>query len=323
MQAHDHRAFLATLLLAAVAAAPGCTQPQGEGFTGGGEVLHPPSGTISVYQLAGRLGMDVARASRGSATLHDGVHTVVLFADPDGQVHVDGTPVGPTGDIVRVGGMLFVSESRVGPLRRALDQAPDPQPKPRPALPDPHAAPAPKGVIVLDAGHGGKDPGCTSVHGLSEKAVNLPVALAAARRLRADGYQVILTRDDDRFIELNDRATLANRRDADLFVSIHADWAPNPNARGFTVYIAETAGNRSPGAADALTRRLAQVCAHSRGVRRANFRVLVRTTVPSALVELGYMSNADEARKLADATYQRRLAEAIAAAADEFVRSAR
>ncbi|MBS3734053.1 MAG: N-acetylmuramoyl-L-alanine amidase [Phycisphaerae bacterium] len=304
----------------------GCKPPEGDNIHhGGGAVVRPPAGTLSIYQLAGRLNMHVVRTSAGSATLRNTSHAVVVFADPNGQVHLDGRVVGSTGGITCVGGILFVSAARVEPLQQALARAPDLKPTRRRKRqrPDPHRRAKPRGVIVLDAGHGGRDPGCTSVYGLAEKAVNLPVVTETARRLRARGYTVVLTRSDDRFVELNERAAIANRHNADLFVSVHADWAPNASAQGYTVYIAKGAGEASSTAAEVFDRHLGRIAAHSRGVRYADFRVLVRTTCPAALIELGYMSNAAEARQLADRAYQRRLAAAIAEGADAFVPSRR
>lgn len=106
-------------------------------------------------------------------------------------------------------------------------------------------------VVVLDPGHGGKDPGAPSVAGGVEKDVTLAIARAAKdaieRRARARGQriEVRLTRDDDRFITLGGRVRLARQWNADLFISIHADSAPNPDARGASVYtLSDVASDR-------------------------------------------------------------------------------
>lgn len=106
-------------------------------------------------------------------------------------------------------------------------------------------------VVVLDAGHGGKDPGAPAVTGGQEKDVTLAIALAAKRaierRARAAGQRIDirLTRDDDRFITLGNRVRLARQWRAQLFLSIHADSAPNPMAGGATVYtLSDTASDR-------------------------------------------------------------------------------
>ena len=128
---------------------------------------------------------------------------------------------------------------------------------------------------------------------------------------RAAGVDVILTRRSDKFIDLNERAEVANRARADVFVSIHADSSPNTRAYGFTVYVARQASRNSLILARAIERRLRDTGVVSRGVRKANYRVLVRTACPAVLVELGYLSNVSEAAKLLQKDYRRNLASAI------------
>jgi N-acetylmuramoyl-L-alanine amidase len=91
--------------------------------------------------------------------------------------------------------------------------------------------------IVLDPGHGGKDPGAIGVGGVAEKDIVLSVAKKLARKLQAElGVQVVLTRNDDRFVPLEDRTAMANNEDADLFVSLHVNASPNSEARGIETY---------------------------------------------------------------------------------------
>ena len=127
-----------------------------------------------------------------------------------------------------------------------------------PAAPPETAAPPParrggrKPLVVIDAGHGGKDVGAISPGGGYEKDVTLAVAREVARALAATGtVRVRLTRDDDRFIPLQGRVAIARAAHADLFVSVHADSAPNPQARGASVY------TLSDTASDAVAARLA------------------------------------------------------------------
>lgn len=109
-----------------------------------------------------------------------------------------------------------------------------------------------KPLVVIDAGHGGKDVGATSVNGAYEKAITLAIALETARLLEKSGkVRVKLTRDDDRFIPLGGRVAIARAARADLFISIHADAAPNGEARGASVY------TLSAVASDAVAARLA------------------------------------------------------------------
>jgi N-acetylmuramoyl-L-alanine amidase len=121
-----------------------------------------------------------------------------------------------------------------------------PLPRPRPAA----SAAAP--LVVLDAGHGGRDPGAVGAAGTLEKDVVLDVVLGVAERLRArPGVRVGLTRSDDRFLPLARRREIARERGAALFLSIHADSAPNPQARGLSAY------TLSDDASDDLARALA------------------------------------------------------------------
>jgi N-acetylmuramoyl-L-alanine amidase len=151
------------------------------------------------------------------------------------------------------------------------------------------------------------------VFDVEEKHVNLDVALSLARILREKGHDARLTRTDDVFVELEERAALANRARADLFVSLHADSAENREARGFTVYVRRSASDGSRGVARAIERSLVEGGIESRGVREAGFRVLVRTRCPAVLVELGYLSNYGEAALLRSREYRDLLARRIAA----------
>ncbi|TVV72697.1 N-acetylmuramoyl-L-alanine amidase family protein, partial [Sphingomonas solaris] len=102
-------------------------------------------------------------------------------------------------------------------------------------------------LVVIDAGHGGHDPGAPGVDGRHrEKEVTLKIARAIRDELKSSGrVRVALTRDDDRFLILGERREIARRLKADLFISIHADSAPNPAARGATIYtLSEVASDR-------------------------------------------------------------------------------
>src|SRR5579862_3623452 len=121
------------------------------------------------------------------------------------------------------------------------------------AKPVKKAAPTPKQVVAIDAGHGGKDPGTIGVNGTYEKEITFAVARDLARRLEASGrYTVVLTRTDDSFIALPERVHIARTGGAALFLSLHADSVPNPHQRGFSVY------TLADEASDAMTAGLAR-----------------------------------------------------------------
>ncbi|MHC4562415.1 MAG: N-acetylmuramoyl-L-alanine amidase family protein [Planctomycetota bacterium] len=312
--------WAAALLLALVG---GCDMSWGPWtFNGRPEhsVLLAPYGSISVYQLAGRLDMTVATADRERAVLkNNGRDTVMLFANPDGRVFVNGKPVAHE-HIAPVGELLFAPARIEQPIRQALGPATtqlvrrgDTGDRARRRLAEARLRRRRGRPVVIDAGHGGKDPGAPAVNGVKEKDVNLPVALDVARLLEKRGVRVILTRSEDVFVELNERAAIANRARAKLFVSIHSDSAgENRSARGHTLFVARTPQRKSVDLADAIGREMSAAGVASRGVREENLRVLVRTSCPSVLVELGFLSNPHEAAALARREYQRRLARAVA-----------
>ena len=93
-----------------------------------------------------------------------------------------------------------------------------------------------KHVIVIDPGHGGKDPGCTGRNGTKEKTVVLSVAKKLKNKLDSNGYKTYLTRSDDTFLKLADRAEFAEKKHADLFISLHANANPSRDMKGFSIY---------------------------------------------------------------------------------------
>lgn len=143
----------------------------------------------------------------------------------------------------------------VGLGRPLTTPAATPPPVTTPQEPtDPHDG---KRVIVIDAGHGGVDPGTHGQSGVREKDVVLAFALEFARQLRAsDRYEVHLTRDSDRFIPLRERVNIARRAEADLFISVHADAIDRRNVRGLSIYtLSETASDREAAALAAKENR--------------------------------------------------------------------
>lgn len=215
-------------------------------------------------------------------------------------------------------------------------------------------------TVCIDAGHGGKDPGC---HGAmsNEKEVCLSMALLLGKKIKEQypGIKVIYTRDKDVFVELDQRAKFANQNNADLFICIHAN-AAGPAAYGVETYVLglhrtdaqkQTADREnaaihleddkgekykdfdmSPDAIIARQLQLAvfldqsisfaskvqkefkQLGRYDRGVKQAGFLVLYKTTMPSVLIETGFLTNPDEEKFLATKESQEKMASAMFAA---------
>lgn len=167
-------------------------------------------------------------------------------------------------------------------------------------------------TVVLDPGHGGTATGA-AYGGVAEKTVNLAVTLKVERLLTQAGLHVILTRSTDQDIGLYDRAALANRAEADLFLSIHANASDtNLQAQGASTY--SYPGSVAGAALAAALQRavLAATGAGDMGLHTANFVVLRETSMPAALVELGFLSTPAERLKLTDPAYQDKLARGVA-----------
>lgn len=174
-------------------------------------------------------------------------------------------------------------------------------------------------TICIDAGHGGKDPGACA-GGVREKDIALDVAKKIRAHLQAVGYGVILTREQDKFVSLGNRAAEANMWGADLFVSVHCNSAPNSSANGMEVYVHTSRGADSTRAAHAIYDRLLPASGlKGRGVKANNYAVLRETAMPAVLVELGFISNPSDCAKLVSEEWQERAAEAIAAGIMEAV----
>lgn len=155
-------------------------------------------------------------------------------------------------------------------------------------------------VVVLDAGHGGKDPGAVSPTGLQEKDVALQIVEHVKKHLsRPGGYRVLLTRTDDSYVSPAARARFANDARADAFVSVHCNAASSPTAQGYeTLYHPSSVlgTNLAVGIQTGLRRRLR---GPDRGTKpRPDLTVLSRTKMPAALVEVGFISNPGEERWL-------------------------
>jgi len=169
-------------------------------------------------------------------------------------------------------------------------------------------------VIVIDPGHGGKDPGAParSPGQWAEKHIVLDIGLKLEGLLTRRGAKVVMTRSSDRFIPLEQRAAIAEQTHADLFVSIHADSSVNSSASGVGVHIFERASAESQRAALRMVAALKRAGIACRGIFRNNFHVLREHSRPAMLIECGFLTNPSDARALNNDDYRARLAEAIA-----------
>jgi N-acetylmuramoyl-L-alanine amidase len=212
-------------------------------------------------------------------------------------------------------------------------------------------------IIAIDAGHGGEDPGASGPGGLREKQVVLEISQELRRLFEKEpGFNPTLIRSGDYYISLKGRRDLARKREADMFISVHADAFRDKRARGASVYALSTSGATSTTARylaqkenaadliggvslsdkeDTLALTLADLSMtstldsslnvgssvlgnlgrvarlHKKQVEQAGFAVLKSPDIPSILIETGFISNPDEAKRLADSAYRRKLAQSI------------
>ncbi|MBO9709447.1 MAG: N-acetylmuramoyl-L-alanine amidase [Caulobacter sp.] len=215
-----------------------------------------------------------------------------------------------------------------------------------------------KKVIVIDAGHGGKDPGSSGAN-TAEKDVTLAAAKALKARLEKSGrYTIVMTRESDTFVPLEARVQIARRADADLFISLHADSGPDAGTRGASVYTLSEKGtervarvlekddwlmkanlpgrdravsqilldlsqratkNRSAAFAETLLQNVGEeTTLLRRSHRDAGFIVLLAPDVPAVLLEMGFITNVDDEQFLKSPSGRGRLMEAVAGSIESY-----
>lgn len=186
-----------------------------------------------------------------------------------------------------------------------------------------------KTLIVIDAGHGGEDFGTHSLQPpkYQEKYLNLATARMLKEYLQKMGYQVSMTRVDDTFITLDNRAFYANEKKSKIFVSVHYNSAPSKQAEGIEVYYYKSEDNTQR---SAESRQLAEMVlkkviqntdAKSRGVKHGDFAVIRKTRMPAVLIEGGFLTNESEMEKLKDASYLKRIAWGITQGIDDYLKA--
>jgi N-acetylmuramoyl-L-alanine amidase len=176
----------------------------------------------------------------------------------------------------------------------------------------------PKYTIVLDAGHGGHDSGAVSATGRFEKDFNLSMVNKIKKLLEQEPQiQVLTTRSDDTFLELDERVEFANSRKADLFVSVHGNYYTSKLSGSETYYYRE----ESKPLADLVHSYVVQATGFpDRGVRKEKFRVVTTTAMPAVLLEIGYLSNPGDEVQMYSEPFQDRVARAIVAALKDYLK---
>jgi N-acetylmuramoyl-L-alanine amidase len=165
-------------------------------------------------------------------------------------------------------------------------------------------------TIIIDPGHGGFDRGGVPGQRISEKDKCLDVGLRLRNLLQASGYRVIMTRDTDVFIPLPTRVAIANAHPGATFVSIHFNCASRAGANGIETYYYR---GDSASLAQSIHRNVvSEAPSENRGIRRRGFYVLRKTSIPSVLVECGFLTNPTEGSLALSAGYRQKLAEQIA-----------
>lgn len=176
-------------------------------------------------------------------------------------------------------------------------------------------------LIVIDPGHGGKDPGALSADGkIRESYLTLLMAKALAEELKNAGHIVYLTRtDDETYPSLTKRCEFANKLDANFFISIHVNSADTPSATGIETLVYSKPSNTALKYADRVQRELIKATgARDRGIKyRGDLTVLKRTKMPAILVETGFISNPKDLSILLTESYRQDIVRAIARAFEQ------
>ena len=187
----------------------------------------------------------------------------------------------------------------------------------------------PKNLVILDPGHGGRDPGARGPAGLTEKEANLNIALRTGEILKSQGIEVAYTRTTDVAVSLNERTEYANMTNAALFVSIHNNGHTDPSKNGTETYFYAPMSNPQLFLQREERSRLAKLLQQEmvsalkrpdRGVKESNFYVLRLTKMPSALVEVVFTTNPQEEAMLRDQNIINQAAESIARAISRYMR---
>ncbi|MBI4612554.1 MAG: N-acetylmuramoyl-L-alanine amidase [Planctomycetes bacterium] len=314
-----------TMALLSLAVLAGCaTGPGGEDF----------SGEISLPSLARDHGMDYHFDPVARQGIVTGPGTE-LVATPGNRVLLANNRTLVMDSPARlVQGEVWITKRTLQLYPGIFPPADAAAPAPRKPAPRTEVAvrteprrPSPAGrLLVLDAGHGGKDPGC-SAQGAIEKEIVLDICRRAEKHLAGRGIRVVLTRDEDFFVELDDRADAAQRSGADLFMSVHANANPSSGIRGFETYYKSNLddGAKLVTESTRLARAIQEALDRAldlpgRGIKenRRELRVLKKNTVPAVLVEVGFVTNREDRALLLTPDFRESVARALAEGVESY-----
>ena len=174
--------------------------------------------------------------------------------------------------------------------------------------------------VFIDPGHGGSDPGALGF-GYRESDINLQVAKKVESKLKANGIDVKMSRNSDEFYSLSERAEMANNYGADIFVSIHQNSATASSANGIETYYNKYRVDDKPLSNDVQEQLINQTGAYNRGVKNAEFTVLVKSKMTASLVECGFISNETEVKNISNSSYQDKLATGISNGIESYLKN--
>ncbi len=298
---------------------------------------------------------NIRHAKRGDKGLR-----LVLDMIPNAELTFKSVEASAVRLVVRGPGGNFPQAAPSASAAAALSAAPIVRGVPYPRLkPGPIKTVKAKPVVVIDAGHGGRDPGTIGVSGTHEKIITLKASQELRRQLVATGrYEVVLTRSDDTYVDLEERLRIARVRGADLFISLHADATKTKSARGASVYtLADRAKHRTQTVMNSqnwimdvdlaeqsapvgdilvdLAQRnttsqsekfadvlIGELSGTTRLIgnthRRAGLFVLLAPDVPAVLLELGFMSNKHDEALLRSAAHRKKVVGSVVTAINTY-----
>lgn len=188
-------------------------------------------------------------------------------------------------------------------------------------------------LILIDAGHGGRDGGAVSINGILEKHINLSISLKVREKLEALGYEVMMTRWEDKDLysksgnlntmkreDLNARCRMKRDSNCDLFISIHQNYFKQASCKGAQIWYSKN--NESKRFANMLQENLKKDLGNNKREEKAannDYKILrCYTNIPSVIVECGFLSNSEEEKKLITSEYQEKIASSIVKTIEEY-----